>query len=227
MKVLKKWDICTGQQTEEDVDSFGTLIGQLEKRFGSALPGRDAQMKMASLRRLKDGIPLEPPPGARQAGVLVLLYPVKEIPYIVLIQRIEYEGVHSGQISFPGGERERQDRTDIDTALREAWEETGISPGEVNILGHLSKLYIPPSNFLVTPVVGYSIRRPDFVADPSEVQGIIEMDLRLLRQREVIQEKQIVVNRDYRVTAPCYFADGHIIWGATAMILCEFLEMLG
>jgi 8-oxo-dGTP pyrophosphatase MutT (NUDIX family) len=190
------------------------------------LPGRKAQFKMASMRRVKEGNIHTAPDNARKGCVLLLLYPVNRKVYTVLIQRNEYDGVHSGQISLPGGEMESRDQTHMDAALREAYEETGIIPEKVNIIGSLTDLYIPPSNFLVTPIVGYSLEKPDFRADPAEVKRIIEVDLEVLSRPDSITKKRILIRYGYAVTAPCYYVEGNIIWGATAMILSEFLDML-
>jgi 8-oxo-dGTP pyrophosphatase MutT (NUDIX family) len=221
---LKKWDICN-PKIRLALENFNRSIEILTKRFHQPLPGREAQLRMASMRRLKEGIPYHTPDHARKASVLILLYPLNDNPFLVFIRRIEYDGVHSGQISFPGGEREPADTTLADTALREAWEETGIEPGRVTLLGKLTELYIPPSNYLVTPIVGFTPERPSFRADPSEVQEILEIPLDRLRSSSSLRESKIRLGRDQTVTAPSYDVDGAVIWGATAMILSEFLEL--
>lgn len=206
-------------------DSFAHIISHLRPRFREPLPGWQAQRKMASPRRVNQGEFLSLPEGARLGSVLVLLYPLDEKAHIAFIRRNEYDGIHSGQISFPGGGREETDRSHADTALREGWEETGIDPQRVEILGELTPLYIPPSNFLVFPVVGITWERPVFLPDPTEVQEIIEVDIEKLKDPSILQEKEIVISPDQSILAPCFLAGDAVIWGATAMILSELLEM--
>ncbi|MCK9422043.1 MAG: CoA pyrophosphatase [Bacteroidales bacterium] len=162
------------------------------------------------------------PDNAVQSSVLILLYPMNTEIGLVLMRRPDYIGIHSGQISFPGGKYEDDDKSLIYTALREANEEIGIDPILVQILGQLTELYIPPSNFLVTPVVGYMPFRPQFKADPKEVAAIIEIRISDLLNKSNIQKKKIKLRHGLSLKVPSFFIDDNIIWGATAMILSEF-----
>jgi 8-oxo-dGTP pyrophosphatase MutT (NUDIX family) len=141
--------------------------------------------------------------------------------------RNTYNGTHSGQVSFPGGKNELNE-TPVEAALREANEELGIEPSTIEILGQLSPVYIPPSRFLVTPVVGINLLRPDFKPDPYEVAQLIEAPLSLLMDDAIESEEDIHLQQ-YGITikAPCYRINGHTIWGATAMMICELKEVLG
>ncbi len=159
------------------------------------------------------------------SSVLILLYKDEDILKTVFILRQTYDGVHSGQVSFPGGRMEETDNSLIDTALREANEEVNIDPDKVRILGTLSEMYIPPSNFLVLPVIGYQDSRPDFIAEKSEVAEIIESDLDFLFDDDFIKETVLDV-RGYKIQAPYFDVNGHIVWGATAMILSELKEVI-
>jgi len=166
-------------------------------------------------------------PEARQGAVLALLYPKDNVPHVALMLRNTYEGAHSGQISFPGGKREQTDNDLIETALREAHEEMNIHPEEVTVVGALSKVYIPPSRFLVAPFVGYSRERPDFKRDPLEVAEIIEAPLQLILAESSIKQKPIFVQVTNSELEVKYFDIlGHTVWGATAMMLKELAEML-
>lgn len=197
----------------------------LKKRLKEALPGREAQYKMTGLRRNEHIFDRKDMSKARLSSVLILLYPDAGQIKLVLIRRSEYDGVHSGQLSFPGGSKEKEDTEMINTALRESYEETRILPDDVSIIGQLSELFIPPSNFVVTPVIGCSAKRPDFVADPVEVAEIIEIPLVDLVNPESIKHKMVTAGLR-TLEVPCYFINNNIIWGATAMILGELIEIL-
>ncbi|MEI7983695.1 MAG: CoA pyrophosphatase, partial [Bacteroidota bacterium] len=166
------------------------------------------------------------PENAIPSSVLLLLYPFEKEIGLVLIQRPDYIGVHSGQISLPGGKYEDDDESLIYTALREAKEEIGIDPVLVQILGQITELYIPPSNFIVTPVVGYMSIRPQFKADPKEVADIIEIRISDLMNTSNSQKKKMKLRHGFFLRVPSYYIDGNIIWGATAMILSEFCAII-
>ncbi|NTV85025.1 MAG: CoA pyrophosphatase [Bacteroidales bacterium] len=162
----------------------------------------------------------------KKGGVLVLFYPFKSRIFLVFMKRTEYPGVHSGQVSFPGGGWEPGDESMTKTALREAEEEIGVDPKTVHIIGQLSDLFIPPSNFLVTPVVGYTEQRPAFRPDPVEVDRILEVTLDHLMLKETRQVKEITVFPANRMRVPCFYTGGDIIWGATAMIVNELIDVI-
>lgn len=205
---------------------FKEFVVLLENRLQKPLPGRTAQLKMSSLARIQELMRLSPPDDARQSSVLILLYPLEGSIGMVLMLRPEYGGVHSGQISLPGGKFEETDESLIYTALRESQEEIGIDPGQVQIIGQLTEMYIPPSNFQVTPVVGYQTSRPLFTADPKEVAKIIEIKLEDLLDESNRQMKKMKLSLGFSLKVPSYFINQNIIWGATAMILSEFKEIV-
>jgi len=162
---------------------------------------------------------------AKRAAVLLLCYPKGEEMYLSLIKRAAYQGVHSGQISFPGGKPEPMDASLEDTALRECREELGVSLQAVSELIPLTPLYIPPSNFLVSPFVTYDPQYPDFFPDAREVASHIELPLFKLMELE-IEQRKLTEGPLQGSPVPCYFYEGHTIWGATAMILTEFKVFL-
>jgi 8-oxo-dGTP pyrophosphatase MutT (NUDIX family) len=205
---------------------FAEFLVLLENRLLRPLPGRTAQLKMSSLVRIQELMRFSPPDDVKQSSVLILLYPNAGKTGLVLMLRPEYSGVHSGQISFPGGKHEETDESLIYTALREAQEEIGIDPIKVQIIGQLTELYIPPSNFLVTPIVGYQISKPQFVAEPKEVASIIEIKLDDLLDEKNRQMKKMKLSLGFSIKVPSYCIDGNIIWGATAMILSELKEIV-
>lgn len=184
------------------------------------LPGAQAQQRMAP--RVRGSFPNEEP--ARQAGVMLLLYPDKEDLYTVFIKRNEYPGAHSGQISFPGGMYETRDRNLEETALRETSEETGIDHTRIDVLGALTPLHIPVSNIQVSPYVGWHGDVPVFDPDGTEVQYLVTTGLRELMDRENLRET-IFIRHEREVETPYLFIQDETIWGATAMILNEFLEL--
>lgn len=191
-------------------------------------PGLRAQLKMAPPHRFSDQeIFLNVPPHARKAAVMMLLYPdeYNEL-HFCLIQRSTYDGKHSGQISFPGGKKEKTDADYWETALRETAEEIGVTSSDVNLITVLSSTYIPPSNFLVYPFLGYINKRPNFIPEIGEVDHIIEVPLSDLLTESNITEGQIKASYMKDINVPMFVFDQYKVWGATAMILAEARELI-
>lgn len=188
------------------------------------LPGIEVQWMMASSDRMLKDFPLVPGPDARNAGVMILLWKYNNHIRTVFMQRPGYAGIHGGQISFPGGKMEKSDESIIDTATREVREEIGLDRSSINIIGSLTPLFIPVSNTIVTAVVGWINYTPVFNTDPMEVDFLIESDLRNFLNPEIIETKPMEIRgENYEIR---YFnCDGHVIWGATAMMLNELLEL--
>lgn len=187
------------------------------------LPGLAAQIKFAPEYRLP-GLRDDPPANARPAGVLILLYPYAGEWHFPLMRRVEDGLTHSGQISLPGGSQEAGESI-RETALREACEEVGAACTEVDVLGQLTTIYIPPSNFLVTPTVGQVEHRPDFKCDPREVAELIEVPLSTLFDPNVVRREPWML-RGTQVEVPFFQIGLHKVWGATAMILSELKMIL-
>ena len=160
----------------------------------------------------------------KKAAVLMLLYPKKGITHIALIERNAYKGVHSAQISFPGGKVEHNDIDLSQTALRETFEEIGVAPKKVNLIKSFSEIYIPPSNFLVYPFLGISYEELQFTPDKKEVKKVIELSLITLLDDSNL--KDIKINTSYAtdVLVPAFVISEFVIWGATAMMLNELKE---
>jgi len=206
---------------------FADFIEKLILELALPLPGKEVQYKMSSNVRLREMVGLINPMEAIKSSVLILLYPGKEnlLPTFVVTLRPMYDGIHSGQISLPGGRHEISDESLMHTALRETREEIGIDPGNVNLIGKLTELYIPPSNYLVQPFIGFTDFPPVFTPQPKEVEQIIEITVNELLDERNRMDKDFFV-RGIHLKAPAYVIDGRIIWGATAMILSEFKEIL-
>lgn len=202
------------------------MIQNLKHQLSQDLPGRPAQYKMAHAVRVNYP---PPPTDARVACVLNLLYPKDNDWHIVLIERMStHKGdQHSGQISFPGGGLEPNDPSLSAGAIREANEEVGVIAEDVELLGQLTDIYIPVSNFLVHHFVGKLDYTPDFIPQPSEVKSILEVPLDHLRDPNTIQRKDLKISSKITLkNVPYYSVNDHVVWGATAMMLSEFLEVV-
>ena len=204
------------------MDAF---IQHLQTRLQQPLPGKEAQYRMARTFRS----PLDPPPGqASLAGVLALLFPKNDAWQLALIERVTTHSGdrHSGQIGFPGGKYEAGDGILMNTALREAHEEVGVAPKTVNMLGPLTELYIPVSNYLVHPFVGWMDHAPVFQPQWSEVKSVLEVPFSLLENPETLQTTDLHLPNNLTLKEVPYFnLFEKVVWGATAMILSELLEV--
>ncbi|MFT6845458.1 MAG: 8-oxo-dGTP pyrophosphatase MutT (NUDIX family) [Flavobacteriales bacterium] len=200
------------------------LKSTLMKALQQPLPGLDAQLKMAPSSR-----PLKPSPKGekpRESAVLLLISEINKIWSITFIQRPIYEGVHSDQIAFPGGKKELTDTNLLQTAQRETEEEIGVTEDQYEILGALTPLYIPPSNFYVNPYIAISHSELTFVLDEREVASLIQIPIKDIISSEIKKEQLIRLSSGNQLTTNTYFMNGKTIWGATAMILSEFEALL-
>lgn len=204
---------------------FLEFIERLTAEIQRDLPGWEAQKKMISGRPKMDMDAINQR-NAKQSAVLIWLYPIEEEIFTRLILRTEYKGVHSAQIAFPGGTKEESDTDLWQTALREAQEEVGIPKEKVKYVGPISPVYIPPSNFWVQPYIGTT--EENFTPDiqKSEVQRTIDMNVKLLLDPTVKQEKVINRSDGLSIKTPYYNIEGYTVWGATAMMLSELEELL-
>ncbi|GGF30567.1 NUDIX hydrolase [Echinicola rosea] len=199
------------------------VIHKLEEKVKRPLPGKEGQVKMAPQPLDNARFAQHDLTYAREGAVLILLYPNGNDCWIPFIKRPEYDGAHGGQISLPGGKKEEADTNLQETALRETEEEIGVPAQDVQVIGKLSQLYIPPSNFLVTPYIGFVEQMPTFIPDPREVSRVIQCDFKTLLDHNARKETTIQARNNTKIHAPYFDIDAEVVWGATAMILSELM----
>ena len=205
---------------------FKSTILEIFESFNKPLPGYQAHVELAPYRNKSELNFKEKNP--KIASTLLLLYPKDYEIFFCLIEIQEYEGTHSNQISFPGGKNESGE-TIKQTAIRETYEEVGVETLSVNIIGELTQVYIPPSNYLIHPFVGYCDFAPKFKPNSREVKNIIEVNIKELYKKEVIKRKKMTFkkngnNVDYDV--PYLDLNDKLVWGATSVILNEFRKLI-
>jgi len=202
-----------------------SLVKAIEFELIRQLPGINAQKRMSpSIRADLLGNTM-PNPATRKSAVLILLYPADQGLNFVLTKRQTYDGPHSGQMSLPGGKFDDTDQTLDGTALRETYEEVGVEPGQVRLLGRLTELYIPVSNMVVQPFVGFTSQKPEFSPNLQEVEYVVEVPLTDLLA-EANKSVRVISSHGRPITAPYYNLNSEMVWGATAMILSEFEEVV-
>ncbi|MEO8069081.1 MAG: CoA pyrophosphatase [Flavobacteriales bacterium] len=203
------------------------LLSGLRHGLAHELPGHAGFLSMAGWRtaaieeaRKRDGVP-------RESAVMILLHPADGTLRTTLIVRPRYDGVHSGQVAFPGGRREQDDKDLEATALREMEEEIGVGATGLKVIGALSTVYIPPSRSLVTPFVGHLASPPVYLPDPREVAQVFDASMEELLDPAAIgyTQRYIDIVRS-EASVPCFNLGGHEVWGATAMMLWELRELL-
>jgi 8-oxo-dGTP pyrophosphatase MutT (NUDIX family) len=195
----------------------------LEQAFECELPGRRAHLLMAPPNRFDERMAL-PQPNTRNSSVMLMVYERNGMLRIPVIKRPSYIGAHSGQMSLPGGKWEASDASPWDAAVRETREEIGVV-GRIERIGELSTLYIPHSNFMVYPFVGFYADNPCFMPDSFEVDCLVEIPLSFFFD-DGKKGEFIYGGGESAFSAPCYNIEGYCIWGATAMIISEFVEIL-
>ncbi|RMD71912.1 MAG: CoA pyrophosphatase [Bacteroidetes bacterium] len=201
------------------------FVQQLSARLREPLPGARAHARMTHPARYRQRVA---PPDARQAGVMALLFPKEGEWHLTFIERQAHnpDDRHGGQISFPGGSREPGDATLAHTALRETEEEVGVPATHVLLLGALTPLYIPVSNFDVHPWVGVVAAPPVFRPQESEVRAVLTAPLSWFGRPEAVQRGTIRVHPGVELhDVPWFDLHGKVLWGATAMMLSELLEL--
>lgn len=208
-----------------EFEYFRDKVSKIKK---ITLPGEEAHYKLAPMFRVQE---LQKNNGqirnARNAGVLSVFYPDQERRVsFVLILRKTYKGVHSNQVGFPGGRVEEEDKDLEHTALRETEEEVGIPRSEIQVLKQLTQIYIPPSNFWVFPFIGILDHTPVLVPQEDEVEEVLEIDLDEFLSDSCLTSQRLSTSYAENVEVPAFLLNGHIVWGATAMVLSEMKDLL-
>jgi len=201
-------------------------LEELKNNLLKPLPGKTAQHKMAPGYRpdfTDEEIRTYNP---RISAVMILFYQKNNDWHLVFTERKKYEGVHSGQMSFPGGKQEPNEDLPI-TALRETREEVGVEAHDIEIINQLSTLYIPPSNFLVHPFIGIATTDLMFKKQESEVENVVEIPVSFFLDERSKTKTEIVFSAQSKIEVPAFIYEEKIIWGATAIILSELVELLG
>ncbi|GAB4339885.1 MAG: CoA pyrophosphatase [Flammeovirgaceae bacterium] len=198
------------------------FVEKLKEKLQKPLPGLAAQMKMSAPTR---GIHYDIPEDVKKSAVLLLLFPFEGRIRLPLIKRPDYGGVHSGQMALPGGKIEEGDISLMHTALRETHEEIGVKISPENVLGKLTDLYVPPSNSLVSPYIAFIEQRPTYRLAHNEVAKLIESSIEHLQHPLTFAQKEISIQQ-FKLKVPAFVVEEEIVWGATAMIISEFLEII-
>lgn len=190
------------------------------------LPGDFAHKEMYPMRKTINQVDLTTA-NYRTSAVLALMFQESKSIKMVLTQRQNYKGKHGGQISFPGGKREEHDLDNLATALRETEEEIGVDSKSVQIIGKLTDVYIPVSNFLVHPYVGYCHERPHFIKSHYEVKEIVCFNIQdLLEDSNKTLSDIKTIEGHILKNVPCFILEEKIVWGATSLILNEIKHIL-
>ncbi len=207
--------------------NFNLFLNAISKISEVELPAVSSHIKMAPLERIESMEKnLDYSDSARKAVVMMLFYPKAEVTHLVLIVRNAYPGVHSSQIAFPGGKVEESDLNFQEAALRETFEEIGVSSDKINVVKSFSSIYIPPSNFLVVPFMGICTTELDFVLQQEEVSDIVELPLKMLLDDSIITSKTMDTSYAKAINVPVFQIYEHAVWGATAMMLSELKDVL-
>ena len=205
---------------------FNYFLSKINYLKSSKLGGLNAQFRMAPKMRLQyseDKIKYNKP---KKAAVLALFYPNRRgDTCFLLTQRANYKGIHSSQISFPGGKVDFIDKSLKETVLRETFEEVGVEQNNITIIRQITDVYIPPSNFLAAPFMGYTNQKPIFTIN-NEVERTIDVLVKDLLDNTFISSINISTSYAKNIDVPCFKLNNYAVWGATAMVLNEIKELL-
>ena len=200
---------------------------KIHAAISASLPGENAHLIMNPSGRGSSSEARKKATNYRESAVAIVLFNVGENREIILIQRPDYIGAHGGQISFPGGKKDLEDEDLKATAIRECQEEIGLKLEDRHLLGQLTPVFIPVSNFHVQPYLFFYDQTPLFMKDEREVLSIFSISIADLLNDSTISTMEIEIkgDRTYK-NIPCFSINEKKIWGATALILSELKEVL-
>lgn len=205
---------------------FDKFTTDLQYALSQPLPGKAGQTQLKPYLKINKSIDVPQIIKPRIGAVMALIYPINNIPHLLFIERPVYNGVHSGQIAFPGGKIEPTDASFLDAALRETYEEIGVNSNDIRVIGSLTEVFVLASNFMVYPFVGIINTKPSLILEQNEVASIIEFPLHTLFVEDIIKEKPIKNALGFTLIAPYYDLDGKTLWGATAMMVSELCTII-
>ncbi len=206
------------------MDNF---IQALKTKISKGLPGDRAHQYLVPEKRLSARNIVASKKEFRSSAIGIILFPKNNRLYTLLIQRPTYEGSHSGQVSFPGGKMDRSDLNLEHTARRECFEEVNLTLNSGELIGELSDIYIPVSNFMVKPFIFYLHHEPDFKPDEREVEHLIYLNIDTLMNDDIQKNGRVQISKGvHQKNVPYFEIEQKIVWGATAMILSELKEIL-
>ena len=205
---------------------FTSFLNTINHIKTAEIGGLESQFRLAPKMRLNYNEEKIAASNPKKAAVLALFYPNKKgETCFLLTQRASYKGTHSAQISFPGGKIEKTDKNLKETAIRETFEEVGISKENINVIREITDVYIPPSNFLATPFIAFSEKKPTLTIN-HEVDHTFDVLLKDLLDDSNVSSINITTSYANNIEVPCFKLNDYIVWGATAMILNEIKELL-
>jgi 8-oxo-dGTP pyrophosphatase MutT (NUDIX family) len=203
------------------------FVQKFKSAIESGLPGEESHALLMPLNRPFTSSILKSEIAYRDCAVGVILYPKSNSIYCILIKRQKYEGIHSAQICFPGGKKDEDDKDLEFTARRECSEEINFPVDKGNLIGILSTVYIPISKFMVQPNIFMVDSLPPLVPNPLEVESIINFDVFTLKKESIVKKTDMKFSNGIkRKNIPYFEIEGHIVWGATAMMLSELKTII-
>ena len=208
------------------MNNLFTLAEAIKLQVKHNLPGIEAHKTMLPEGRTISPNYIDNIKSYKKSAVFALLFQEENNINLLLTQRHEYNGKHSGQISFPGGKKEEQDDNLLITAYRETYEEVGLNEESIELITALSPLYIPVSNFFVQPYLGYVSNFPNLILNQREVKSIVKFPIHDINNPALVKIKKIEASSGMHLTVPAFEIGEHTIWGATAMMLKEIGEII-